>query len=70
MIKGIFNDLKKLLKYFNGTTIFTFNLVTAAALPTNSVTLPNNIILYLKEFQLSAVKSATALSSGGSSRIY
>ena len=31
LIKGISNDLKKLLKYFNGTTTFTFNLPTQAA---------------------------------------
>ena len=70
LIKGISNDLKKLLKYFNGTTIFTFNLLTPAALPATSVTLPNNLILYLKESELSAVESVTASSSGGSSRLY
>ena len=70
LIKGISNDLKKLLKYFNGTTTFTFNLLTPAALPATSVTLPNNLILYLKESELSAVKSATASSPGGSSRLY
>ena len=26
LIKGMSNDLKKLLKYFNGTTTFTLNL--------------------------------------------
>ena len=65
LIKGISNDLKKLLKYFNGTTIFTFNLLTPAAIPETSVTLPNNLILYFY-----TVKSATASSSGGSSRLY
>ena len=70
LIKGISNDLKKLLKYFNGTIIFTFNLLTPAALPTTSVTLPNDLILYFKELELSAAKSATASSSGGSSRLY
>ena len=43
LISGISSDLKKLLKYFNGTTIFTFNLLTPAALPATSVTLPNNL---------------------------
>ena len=62
--------MRKLLKYFNGTTVFTFNLLTPAALPAISVTLPNNLILYLKELELSAVKSATASLSGGSSRLY
>ena len=70
LIKGISNDLKKLLKYFDGTTTFTFNFLTPAALSATSVTLPNNIILYLKESKLSAVKSATASASGGSSRLY
>ena len=70
LTKGISNDLKKLLKYFNGTTTFTFNLLTQAASPATSVTLPNNLILYFKESELSAVKSATASSSGGSSRLY
>ena len=31
-MKGISNDLKKLVKYFNGTTTITFNLLTPAAL--------------------------------------
>ena len=70
LIKGISNDLKKLLKYFNGTTTFTFNLRTPAASPATSVTLPNNLILYFKESELLAVKSGTASASGGSSRLY
>ena len=60
LIKGIPNDLKKLLKYFNGTTTFTFLLATLSA----TTGLPNKLILYLKELELSAVKSATASSSG------
>ena len=70
LIKGISNDLKKLLKYFNGTTTFTFNLLTPAASPATSVTLPNNLIFYFKESELLAAKSATASASGGSSRLY
>ena len=70
LIKGISNNLKKLLKCFNGTTTFTFNLLTPAALPATSVILLNNLILYFKESELSALKSATASSSGGSSRLY
>ena len=70
LIKGISNVLKKLLKYFNGTTILTFNFLTPAASPATSVTLPNNLILYFKESELSAVKSATASSSGGSFHLY
>ena len=31
LIKGISNDLKKLLKYFNGTTTFTFLLAVPPA---------------------------------------
>ena len=70
LIRGISNDLKKLLKYFNGTTTFTFNLPTPAASPATSVTLPNNLILYFKESELLTVKSETASASGGSSRLY
>ena len=66
LIKDISNDLKKLLKYFNGTTTFTFILAILLA----TTGLPNKLILYYKELELSAVKSATASSSGGSSRLY
>ena len=65
LIKRISNDLKKLLKYFNGTTTFTLPFVI---LPSRTG-LPNKLTLYLKELELSAVKSATASSSGGSSRL-
>ena len=44
LIKGISNDLKKLLKYFNGTTNFTFLLAVLLA-TTGS---PNNSTLYLQ----------------------
>ena len=66
LIKGISNDLKKLLKYFNGTTTFTFILAILLA----ATGLPNILTLYLKELELSAVKSATVSFSGGSSRLY
>ena len=66
LIKGISNDLKKLLKYFNGTTTFTFILAILLA----TTGLPNKLTLYLKELELSVVKSATASSSGGSYRLY
>ena len=56
MIKGISNDVKKLLKYFNGMTTFTFLLATLLV----TTGLLNNLILYLKELELLAVKSATA----------
>ena len=42
LIKGISSDLKKLLKYFYGTTIFTFFLAT---LPT-IFGLPNKLTYY------------------------
>ena len=45
LIKGISNDLKKLVKYFNDTTIFTFSLTTLLA----TTGLPNKLTLYLKE---------------------
>ena len=66
LISGISNDLKKLLKYFNGTTIFTVLLAILLA----TTGLPNKLILYLKELELSAVKSAIALAFGGSSCLY
>ena len=66
LIKGISNDLKKLLKYFNGTT--TFRLLFAILSATTG--LPNKLTLYLKEFELSTVKSSIALASGGSSHLY
>ena len=48
LIKGISNDLKKLLKYFNGTTIFTFNLPARALSGSAAAILPNKLTLYLK----------------------
>ena len=66
LIRGISNNLKKLLKYFNGTT--TFTLLFAMA-PSRSG-LPNKLTLYLKELELLTVNSATASASGGSSRLY
>ena len=68
LIKGISNDLKKLLKYFNGTTIFTFNLPTRALSGSAVATLPNKLTLYLKDVELSAVKFT--LLFAGSSRLY
>ena len=57
LIKGISNDLKKLFKYFNGTTIFTFNLPTRALSGLAGSILPNKkLTLYLKDVELSAVK--------------
>ena len=66
LIKGISNDLKKLLKYFNGTTTFTLLFAILSA----TTGLPNKLTLYLKEFELSTVKSSIALASGDSSRLY
>ena len=66
LIKGISNDLKKLLKHFNGTTTFT---LLFAILPSRTG-LPNKSTLYLKELEVSVVKSLIALASGGSSRLY
>ena len=65
LIKSISSDLK-LLKYFNGTTTFT---LLFAILPSRTG-LPNNSTLYLKELEVSVVKSLIALASGGSSRFY
>ena len=49
--------MKKLLKYCNGTTTFTLLLAISSA----TTGLPNKLILYLKELELSTVKSAIAL---------
>ena len=68
LIKDISNDLKKLLKYFNDTTIFTFNLPTRALSGLAASILPNKLTLYLKDVELSAVKFT--LLSGSSSRLY
>ena len=68
LIKGISNDLKKLLKYFNGTTIFTFNFPTRALSGSAVAILPNKLTLYLKDVELSVVKFT--LLFGGSSRLY
>ena len=66
LIKGISNDLKKLLKYFNGTTTFTFNLT----IPPATFPSPNKLIFYLKELELLAINSSIELASCGSSRLY
>ena len=66
LIKGISNDLKELLKYFNGTTTFT---LVFALLPSRTG-LPNNSTLYLKELEVLVVKSLISLASGSSSLLY
>ena len=68
LIKENSNDLKKLLKYFNGTTIFTFNLPTRALSGTAAGILPNKLTLYLKDVELSTVKTGIGSTSGGSNR--
>ena len=66
LIKGISNDLKKLLKYFNDTTTFTLLFAMAPS----RTGLPNKLTLYLKELKVLVVKSLIALASGGSSHLY
>ena len=66
LIKGFSSDLKKLLKYFNGTTTFTLLF----AIKPSRTGLPNNSTLYLKELEVSVVKSLIALASGSSSCLY
>ena len=66
LIKRISSDLKKLLKYFNGTTTFTLVFATLPAI----TELPNNSALYLKELEVLVVKSLIASASGGSSLLY
>ena len=53
LIKGISIDLKKLFKYFNGTTTFTFIFAILLAI----TGLPNKLTLYLKELEVLVVKS-------------
>ena len=65
LIKGISSDLKKLLKYFNGTTTFTLNVATSLLTAES----PNKLTLYLKELELLTIK-LLLISSGGSSRLY
>ena len=65
LIKGISSDLKRLLKYFNGMTIFTFFLATLRTI----FGLPNKLTLYLKELDVSVAK-LFARSFCGSSRLY
>ena len=66
LIKVISNDLKKLLKYFNGTTNFTLLF----AMTRSRTVLPNKLTLYLKEPELSTAKLGIESPSGGSSRLY
>ena len=66
LISGISNDLKKLLKYFNDTTTFTFLFATAPS----RTGLPYKSTLYLKELEVLVVKSLIALASGVSSHLY
>ena len=61
-LNGIFNDLQKLHRYFNGTTIFVlytglFVLLTVSAVFTSKVA------LYLNDWEFSAVKSTLARTS-------
>ena len=65
LIKFISSDLKKLLKYFHGTTTFTFNVATLLS----TTGLPNKLTLYLKELELLTAK-LLSISPGGSSRLY
>ena len=50
LIKIISNDLKKLLKYFSGTTIFTF--YNDLSLPLAAVAFPTILDLCLKDNEL------------------
>ena len=54
LISGISNDLQKLLKYFSGTTIFTFSFFLFAP---SALVLPINFDLYLNDEEFSAVIS-------------
>ena len=60
LINGISNDLQKLLKYFNGTTIFTPSFFLFA--PSASV-LPIRFDLYLKDEELLFAKLMFAIIS-------
>ena len=57
-ISGISNDLQKLLKYFNGTTVFVFFTKLFVLSLSTSAVLPTRAALYLNYWELLIVKSA------------
>ena len=65
-MSGISNALKKLLTYFNGTTILALSIFLLAPLV---AVLPKRLDFHVKDFELFALISLAVL-SGGSSRLY
>ena len=57
LINSIYNDLQKLSKYFNGTTIFVF-FTELFILLTTPVVFPTSAALYLIDLELPILKSA------------
>ena len=57
LINGISNDLHKLLKYYNGTTVFVF-FTELFVLLTAFAVFPTRAALYLNNLELSILKSA------------
>ena len=57
LINSIYNDLQKLLKYFNGTTIFVFFTELFILLTTPAV-FPTRAALCLIDLELPILKSA------------
>ena len=49
LVNGISNDIQKLLKYFNGTSIVAFFRIPIAS---SASVLPKNLALYLKDLKL------------------
>ena len=53
LINGIFSDLQKLLKYFNGTALAAFFRIPSAFFGVSwAIVFPNNLALYLKDLKL------------------
>ena len=57
LINGISRDLRKLLRQFNGTTIYVF-FTELFVLLTASAVFPTRAALYLNDWELSTLKSA------------
>ena len=60
LINSISNDHQKLLRYFNGTTIFMLFTELSALLTTFAV-FPTRATLYLNDSKVSIIKSALLL---------
>ena len=84
LINGISNDLKKLLKYFNGSTIFTLSIFLPAAstlpaiaacatvfviLPAATALLPIKLNLYSKDFDPNVLPALAPVAAAAAANI-